>query len=153
MDIGTRIKQLRTERRMSQETLAEALGVSRQAVGKWENGASLPSTANLLALCRLFDIPLTELTPEKQTDAPAHRRRNILSACTLAAGCVLLVLATVWAVSDNSLTSAYIGYADAETGILVAGPSLRPLLLCAVGAVLAAVSVFSLFRAKRKKRG
>lgn len=40
-DLGARIRQLRTERGLSQEALAEALDVSRQAVAKWERGVSL----------------------------------------------------------------------------------------------------------------
>ncbi len=46
---------------MSQEYLAEQLGVTRQAVSKWESGASEPSTANLLALAKLYGISLDEL--------------------------------------------------------------------------------------------
>ena len=61
MEIGTRIKQLRTERHISQEALANALNISRQSVTKWENNASKPSTANILALCEFFDVPLNEL--------------------------------------------------------------------------------------------
>ena len=44
-----------------QEFVAEALGVSRQAVSKWEQGKSAPSTSNLLALAKLFHIPAEEL--------------------------------------------------------------------------------------------
>ena len=39
---------------MTQEFVAETLGVSRQAVSKWENGTADPSTANLLALAKLY---------------------------------------------------------------------------------------------------
>lgn len=49
MTIGNRIKALRTEKKLSQEYLAEKLGVSRQAVSR-ESGASSPSTDNLIAL-------------------------------------------------------------------------------------------------------
>ena len=62
MKLGSRIRALRTARGLSQETIAERLQVSRQAVAKWESGASLPSTANLLALCALFDVPPEALT-------------------------------------------------------------------------------------------
>ena len=41
MTLGERIQALRRERGMSQENLAEALGISRQAVSKWEKGGSL----------------------------------------------------------------------------------------------------------------
>lgn len=46
MELGERLYQLRRERRMSQEALADALGVSRQSVSKWENGASTPTWIN-----------------------------------------------------------------------------------------------------------
>lgn len=46
---------------MTQEFVAEALGVSRQAVSKWERGDSDPSTANLLALAKLFGISAEEM--------------------------------------------------------------------------------------------
>ena len=49
-ELGARIRTLRKERGLSQEALAQALEVSRQAVTKWEDGSSLPSTANLFAL-------------------------------------------------------------------------------------------------------
>ena len=46
---------------MTQEFVAESIGVSRQAVSKWETGAADPSTANLLALARLYGVPAEEL--------------------------------------------------------------------------------------------
>ena len=46
---------------MTQEFVAEALSVSRQAVSKWENGSSDPSTTNLLALAKLYDVAAEEL--------------------------------------------------------------------------------------------
>ena len=48
-------------RQMTQEFVAEALGVSRQAVSKWETGTADPSTSNLLALAKLFGVPAEEL--------------------------------------------------------------------------------------------
>ena len=47
--------------RMTQEFVAEAVGVSRQAVSKWETGAADPSTANLLALAKLYGVSPEEL--------------------------------------------------------------------------------------------
>lgn len=46
---------------MTQEFVAEAVGVSRQAVSKWESGASDPSTTNLMALAKLFGVTPEEL--------------------------------------------------------------------------------------------
>ena len=49
---------------MTQEFVAESLGVSRQAVSKWESGASDPSTSNLLALAKLYGVSAEELLRE-----------------------------------------------------------------------------------------
>ena len=46
---------------LSQFNLAEQLGVSRQAVSKWEAGASKPSTENLKTLAALYDVPLNNI--------------------------------------------------------------------------------------------
>lgn len=59
--LGQVLKDRRLECKMTQEFVAEHLGVSRQAVSKWESGASDPSTANLLALAKLYDISPEEL--------------------------------------------------------------------------------------------
>lgn len=53
---------------MTQEFVAETLGVSRQAVSKWENGTSDPNTSNLLALAKLYHISPEELLKCVQTD-------------------------------------------------------------------------------------
>lgn len=62
--LGEVIKKHRMECQMTQEFVAEALGVSRQAVSKWENGSSDPSTTNLIALANLFDITPEEMLKE-----------------------------------------------------------------------------------------
>ena len=62
--LGEVLKQHRTECKMTQEFVAEAIGVSRQAVSKWESGASDPSTSNLLALAKLFGVEAEDLLKE-----------------------------------------------------------------------------------------
>lgn len=59
--LGEKLKNYRTSCMMTQEFVAEQIGVSRQAVSKWENGASDPSTSNLFALAKLFGISVEEL--------------------------------------------------------------------------------------------
>ncbi len=59
--LGEALKEHRTQKGMTQEFVAEQLGVSRQAVSKWENGTSDPSTANLLALAKLYGVRPEEL--------------------------------------------------------------------------------------------
>lgn len=70
---GKRIRELRTQKGLTQEALALELGISRQAVAKWEAGQAAPSTANLVALAHLLNVPLEELTerkPEEARDIP-----------------------------------------------------------------------------------
>ncbi len=67
--LGETIKSHRIRCQMTQEFVAETLGVSRQAVSKWETGTSAPSTSNLIALAKLFGISGEELL--KDLDTPA----------------------------------------------------------------------------------
>lgn len=62
--LGETIRAHRTRCQMTQEFVAESLGVTRQAVSKWEQGASDPSTSNLLALAKLFGVSAAELLGE-----------------------------------------------------------------------------------------
>lgn len=62
--LGEAIRAHRTQCGMTQEFVAESLGVTRQAVSKWEQGVSDPSTSNLLALAKLFGISAAELLGE-----------------------------------------------------------------------------------------
>ena len=49
---------------MTQEFVAETLGVSREAVSKWESGISDPSTTNLMALAKLFGVTVEDMLKE-----------------------------------------------------------------------------------------
>ena len=59
--LGEALQDHRKRCQMTQEFVAESLGVSRQAVSKWEQGISDPSTSNLLALAKLYGISAEEL--------------------------------------------------------------------------------------------
>lgn len=61
------IKENRIKNKMTQEFIAEKLGVSRQAVSKWENGNSEPTMSNLILLANLFDLTLEEMLREVDT--------------------------------------------------------------------------------------
>lgn len=114
MSLGERIKSHRRRCGLSQEKVAEAVGVSRQAVTKWEAGQSMPSTENLFRLAALFGTsPDLLLAPEEQpprpqgespSPAPAAQppkgsgplekaRKNLLSALAVAGGYFLVYLA------------------------------------------------------------
>lgn len=73
MDIKTadRLQELRKNHGFSQEALSEKLGVSRQAISKWERGESSPDTDNLIALANIYGITLDDiLNPEKDIKKP-----------------------------------------------------------------------------------
>lgn len=59
--LGEVLKEHRIRCAMTQEFVAEAMGVSRQAVSKWENGTADPSTSNLLKLADLYGVAPEEL--------------------------------------------------------------------------------------------
>lgn len=61
MELGTKIRKLRTDAKMTQEELAEKLGVSGQAVSKWENNAAAPDIYTLPKLSILFGVTIDEL--------------------------------------------------------------------------------------------
>ena len=73
MTIGQRIAQKRKEQGLSQEALGDRLGLSRQAIYKWESDAALPEIEKLVALSRLFGVSVgwllgVEETPEVLQD-------------------------------------------------------------------------------------
>ena len=59
--LGEVLKENRLRCKMTQEFVSETLGVSRQAVSKWENGTSDPSTSNLIAIAELYGVSSEEL--------------------------------------------------------------------------------------------
>ena len=65
MDFGKQIKQMRLERKLTQEQLANQLGVSRQAVSNWENNKNLPDLELIIAISKLFSVSL-EAKQEEQ---------------------------------------------------------------------------------------
>ena len=93
MDMSKAIREGRDRLGMSQEALAERLGVSRQAVSKWEMGTSVPSPENRRALSEILG---TDLQVERETAPPVPLRR--WKRLTLAAGllCLALLAALGW---------------------------------------------------------
>ena len=94
VEIAQRLAELRRERGFSQEGLAEQLGLSRQAVSKWERAESAPDMGNLIALADLYEVTLDELlrvSPEVADDVRFESQERAESVETEAA--TLLALA------------------------------------------------------------
>ena len=114
MSLGERIKEQRKNCGLSQEKVAEIVGVSRQAVTKWEAEQSAPSTENLFRLAEIFgttvDILLASEEEEKNSpaeqiyylykmeeakkadDLRARRKKNVLMALSVMGGYILIYL-------------------------------------------------------------
>ena len=56
MTFGEKLQNLRKDSGISQDTLAQQLGVSRQAVSKWELGTAMPETENIIKISQIFDV-------------------------------------------------------------------------------------------------
>ncbi len=94
MTFGEQIRRAREIKNLSQEALAEALGVSRQAVSKWENGTTMPQGANKAALVEILEL---DMKPE----TPAPQKRDVLRWLGWAVAGVLLAALILIAVFRN----------------------------------------------------
>lgn len=68
MTLGEKLKSYRTNKKISQEKVAELVGVSRQAVTKWENDQTVPTSNNLITLASIYGVSVDELVTGKQTE-------------------------------------------------------------------------------------
>ena len=90
MTLGQRIQEHRIKLGLSQEGLGEKLGVSRQAVSRWEADGAVPDTDKLIALSKLFGITLNELLQVENPPAREEKRPRVRwRALLLAAVCFL----------------------------------------------------------------
>lgn len=67
--IAQNLARLRSRFHLTQEEVAEQLGISRQTVAKWESGASLPDLESCIALARLYDVTVDDLISYSETEA------------------------------------------------------------------------------------
>ena len=101
-EFSEKIAAARKAKGLSQEAAAELLSVSRQAAAKWESGRSYPSTENLLAISKLYGVPLEELCPVQHSEDKPKTRRP-------AAG-ILCCISTIFALA--AAAAAFSGSAD-----------------------------------------
>ena len=78
--IAERLQKIRKEHGYSQEQLADELGISRQAVSKWERGEASPDTDNLISLARLYNISIDCLLFENSTQETKQEAEEIVPA-------------------------------------------------------------------------
>lgn len=74
IDIANRLYELRKKSNYSQEELADKIGVSRQAVSKWERAEASPDTDNLILLAKLYNVSLDELLSTGEPVEPSEKQ-------------------------------------------------------------------------------
>jgi len=110
VSLGENIRKRRQQLKLSQEYVADQLGVSRQAVSKWEQGKTEPNANNLAELACLFEIPLSKLVdPEEETTEQAGKEilQKNLEVITVGAYTGAVVLWTLK--TDDPLFRIYAG--------------------------------------------
>ena len=105
MKLSEKIYYCRKKEGKSQEALAEDIGVSRQAVSKWETGELLPNIANLMALCELYNVSLDEMTkPINQQEYQGKTKKINKLMISLLAISAVWIMATIFFVYAQILS-------------------------------------------------
>ena len=110
MSIGERLYNLRKERNMSQEDLANELGVSRQTVSKWETGESTPDFDKIIPICDFFGITSDELISGKQNIIEAKQEnKKGKFARNLAISVALYIISLVAIIATSTIGQEILG--------------------------------------------
>ena len=73
--IGKFISELRKEKKITQQELAEKIGVTDRAISNWENGRRLPDYSILKALCKELDVTITELLSGEKLEKKEYQEK------------------------------------------------------------------------------
>ena len=121
MSIGERLYNLRKERGLSQEDLANELGVSRQTVSKWETGESTPDFDKIVPICNYYGITSDELISGKQNIVEAQKEnKKAKFARNIAISVALYILSLVAIIATSAIGQEIIGVCLFFTIIAVA---------------------------------
>ena len=113
MTISDRIRELRRKRGISQEELAEQLGISRQAVSKWESGQSMPDLDKIILLSDYFDVTTDYLLKGIQPTEPQAEKTSVNASVFAIAGTALNAIGLA--------TSCGVWYEEQDAMALVIG--------------------------------
>ena len=106
MTLGQRIQELRKQNNLSQEALGEKLGVSRQAISRWEMDGAVPEVDKLIAMGRLFGVSLNDLLQVESGPAGPEPKIVLALPRLWRVGVVVLALLTLLSLGGT----AYLGW-------------------------------------------
>lgn len=147
--LSERIYKFRRKSELSQEQLAEKIGVSRQAISKWESGTSTPELEKLLALSECFNITLDDLVKnevvyQETIEAPPKPEENEVSRavdmkvgiglCLI--GAICLILSGIMMVTSPSATEQF----NTASTITISGSGIL-LILCVLSMVVGLILI------------
>ena len=102
MNIGNNIKQLRQKNNLTQDQVAEKIGVSYQAVSKWENGRGIPDIEMLKKISEVFDVDIDEIiNGEKKKQKSKYNLSLLIASVFGIVVIVLFLLITIFFNKDN----------------------------------------------------
>lgn len=145
MKFSENLYNLRKRNKMSQEKLAEKIGVSRQSVSKWENGTAYPEINRILELCKIFHCQLNDLVNDKILDfysldedvkmsvvkfnKEKQRKLKIasktISICSKVLQIITMIISAVIVISMFFVPSIVNNINTNDGNIIVAGKSLQ----------------------------
>lgn len=103
MEFGTKLKELRAEKGVSQAKLAADIHISRSAVAKWENGLGLPNDESLRMLSEYFSIPISDLIPDKTNaetivskNKTIDQQKKAIIGLSICCAAILFILAFIF---------------------------------------------------------
>lgn len=116
MTLGEKLQRLRKEQGWTQEELAARLNISRQAISKWESGASVPDTENVIQISRLFHVSTDSLLLDEweydehvspashKEDTPPKKERRFFC---MVAGSILSSVSAIGLLTLGILSSVF----------------------------------------------
>lgn len=113
MNFGEKLKSLRIKNEYSQETLAEMINVSRQAVTKWETGNGMPDIENLKLIADIFDVTIDSLVRDEEEIETVDE-----SFCFYFAFCVGSIFFLIGFLLNSFLNSVNIIYFPIVGGVI-----------------------------------
>ena len=161
--LADRLVELRKEHKLSQEALAEKLGLSRQSISKWERAEASPDTDNLIALAEVYGVTLDELlgnnepkaektepqATKKQLSAKQIKgKQNLKKAPLLFLGAIAvyvgggIVLGVFWWSLMWILFPLVLGYTFSALSMCFEDRKLLSIIFSTIAAIFLAVSLY-----------